>query len=281
MQPRVTVVICFYNGEPFIREAIASVLAQTLTDWELVLVDDGSIDASSLIAQDFASSDPRVRYVTHPGGGNRGLANSRILGSDFARGDYLLFLDHDDVIDPDGLERLAALLDAQSNAAAVLAATRFWPWKPWGNSERRAQSYRPLRTGMMAGRSFLAYLISSDEHHPHVCSTMYRTKEFLIARDSAPTCHSLYEDTALLIKVLAKHEVYLLDEPVSDYRISPNSRSHTIARDYAEFLRWTAREIPLDRLSRAIVLRHLLAFRTVRFLSRLRPRGKVSATASG
>jgi len=281
MQPKVSVVISFYNGADFICEALASVLAQTLTDWELILVDDGSTDASSGIAKDLARSDPRVRYVTHAERSNRGLANSRVLGSDCASGEYLLFLDHDDILDDDALQRLADLLDARPQAAAVFAATRFWQWTPRGKSQRRTQSFRPLRTGMVPGRTFLRYLVSSDEHHPHVCSTMYRRMEFLVARDSAPTCHSLYEDTALLIKVLARHDVCLLDEPVSTYRMSPGSRSDILPHDYAEFLRWAMREIPLTALSRAIVLRELLVFQIVRFLSRVKHRRRVSAAAGG
>jgi glycosyltransferase involved in cell wall biosynthesis len=281
MQPTVSVVISFYNGADLIRETLASLVAQTLTDWELILVDDGSTDASPGIAQDFAHSDPRARYVTHPGRANLGLASSRVLGSDLATGGYLLFLDHDDILDRNALERLAGQLDAYPKAAAVLAATRFWTRSPSGTSHKRTQSYRPLRTGMIPGRTFLRYLVSSDEHHPHVCSTMYRRREFLLARDSAPTCHNLYEDTALLIKVLAKHDVYLLDEPVSAYRMSPGSRSDTLPHDYDAFLRWAAREIPLDTIARAIVLRELLVFRTMRFLSRLKQRGKLLAGTGG
>jgi glycosyltransferase involved in cell wall biosynthesis len=277
MQPRVTVVICFYNGEPFIREALASVVAQTLPDWELVLVDDGSTDASSKIAEDFVRSDPRARYVTHPAGINRGLASSRVLGSDVARGEYLLFLDHDDILDADALQRLADLLEANPPAAAVLAATRFWHWSPSGKSRKRTQSYRPLRTGMVPGRTFLRFLVSSDEHHPHVCSTFYRRREFVTARDCASTWHGMYEDTALLMKLTANHDIYLLDEPVSDYRISPNSMSFTAPREYTRFLRWAAREIPLDRLSQATVLRRMLAFPILSFVARLKARWSVAA----
>jgi glycosyltransferase involved in cell wall biosynthesis len=275
MQPRVSVVISFYNGADLIRETLASVVAQTLTDWELVLVDDGSTDASSGIAQDFARSDPRVHYVTHPGRANRGLASSRVLGSDCAKGEYLLFLDHDDIIDRDALERLTALLDAHPRAAAVLAATRFWTWNPSGKSERRTQSYRPLCTGMVPGRTFLRYLVSSDEHHPHVCSTMYRRLEFIAFRDSASTWHGMFEDTALLMKLTVNHDIYLLDDAVSDYRISPNSMSFTAPRDYPNFLRWAARELPLDSLSRAVLLWRMLSFQFRSRVSRLRRRSRV------
>ena len=275
MQPKVSVVISFYNGADFICEALASVLAQTLTDWELILVDDGSTDASSGIAKDLARSDPRVRYVTHAERSNRGLANSRVLGSDCASGEYLLFLDHDDILDDDALQRLADLLDAHPRAAAVFAATRFWQWPSSRKSQRRTQSYWPLRTGMVAGRTFLRYLVSSDEHHPHVCSTMYRLREFIALRNSASTWHGMYEDTALLMKLTVNHDIYLLDDAVSDYRISPNSMSFKAPRDYPGFLRWAARELPLDTVSRAVVYWRIMSFQSRSLVARLRPRPRV------
>src|SRR5687768_16105786 len=171
MSAKVSVVICFYNGANFIREAIASVYSQTLTDWELVLVDDGSTDQSSAIARDLAASDSKVQYLAHPGHARCGLAQSRVLGSNAASGEYLLFLDHDDVIYENNLDRLAGLLDAHPRAAAVFATTRFWHWD-YAQSDTRIQSFAPFRSGLTSGRRFLLYLLTIKDGHPHVCSTM-------------------------------------------------------------------------------------------------------------
>ena len=253
MKPKVSVVICFYNGAAFMREALASVLKQTFTEWELVLVDDGSTDESTAIARNFADADRRVRYVTHPGHGNRGLAESRVLGSDAACGEYLLFLDHDDVLHPDGLERLAGVLDAHPQAAAVFAATCFWESPATGESKKHIQTFAPLSSGMIRGRHFLRRLIMSDAHHPTVCSTMFRRPAFNAARDRAPVWPDIYEDTALLLKLTAAHDIYLLDAPVSDYRVHGASMSYMMPRDFGGFLRWAACEIPMDAVSRAVL----------------------------
>ena len=78
----VSAIIIFYNAERFLAEAINSVLGQTFTDWELVLVDDGSTDGSTAIALRYALQYPlRMRYMQHPGGINRGMTASRNLGS--------------------------------------------------------------------------------------------------------------------------------------------------------------------------------------------------------
>src|SRR5262249_32940458 len=76
--PRVTAVTIFLNAAAFLREAVASVLAQTWDDWELLLVDDGSTDGSGAIARALAGEHAgRIRYLTHPGGVNRGMSASR------------------------------------------------------------------------------------------------------------------------------------------------------------------------------------------------------------
>jgi glycosyltransferase involved in cell wall biosynthesis len=267
---KISVVMCFYNGEDFIREAIDSVLGQTATDWELLLVDDGSTDQSSGIARELARSDPRARYLRHPGHTNRGLASSRVVGSQAAKGKHLLFLDHDDVLDPDALERLSGVLDAQPHAAAVFAATRFWTFSPDGASSKEIQTFAPLRSGLVRGRRFLRYLIMSDRHHPHVCSTMFRRAEYDAARDAAGIWEDVYEDTALLMKLLGRADVYVLDEPVSDYRITPKSMSYTYVGDYVGLLRWAAREVPMDRLSRAFIHWRRMTVELSHLASRLR-----------
>src|SRR5215217_6426333 len=106
--PSVCIVMAFLNGADYMREAIDSVFAQDFDDWELILVDDGSTDSSSEYAADLAMRHPNVRLVSHPGRQNRGLAQSRVLGSDQASGEFLMFLDHDDVLAPDALSSMVA-----------------------------------------------------------------------------------------------------------------------------------------------------------------------------
>src|SRR5215475_5728613 len=97
-QPLVSVVIIFLNAECFIQEAIESVFAQAYPAWELLLVDDGSSDASTTIAQRYAEQHRhQVRCLEHPGHANRGMSASRNLGIRNARGPYIAFLDADDV----------------------------------------------------------------------------------------------------------------------------------------------------------------------------------------
>jgi glycosyltransferase involved in cell wall biosynthesis len=90
-QPLVGVVIPVWNGERYLRDAIESVLRQTHTALDVVVVDDGSTDATSDIAQSYA---PLVRLIRRP---HEGLGATRNAGIEAIRGDYIAFLDHDDL----------------------------------------------------------------------------------------------------------------------------------------------------------------------------------------
>ena len=130
--PSVTCVIIFFNEEQFLGEAIESVLAQTFTDWELLIVDDGSSDRSVAIAQDYASAWPdKVRYLSHPGHSNRGKSASRNLGLHSALGEFVAFLDGDDVWVPEKLERQVAIFQQNPEIQMVCGATEYWhSWNP-------------------------------------------------------------------------------------------------------------------------------------------------------
>ena len=98
MSENVSVMIIFLNEERFLEEAIASVLAQSYSDWELLLVYYGSSDRSSHIAADWAARMPdRIRYLQHDSHANLGMSASRNLGLREATGHYIAFLDADDV----------------------------------------------------------------------------------------------------------------------------------------------------------------------------------------
>lgn len=126
-RPCVSVVIIFLDGGDFLAEAIASVLAQQYDDWELLLVDDGSTDRSSTVARTHAEARPdRIRYLEHPGHGNRGMSAARNLGIRHARGRYVAFLDADDVWFPQTLAEQVRVLEARPEAAMVYGPLQWW-----------------------------------------------------------------------------------------------------------------------------------------------------------
>ena len=112
LAPMVSVITIFRNAPiGFFEEAIASVLAQTENRWELLLVDDGSTDESPDIARRAVAANPeRMRLLTHPNRSHRGMSASRNLGIQAARGEFVAFLDADDVYLPEKLERQIKVL---------------------------------------------------------------------------------------------------------------------------------------------------------------------------
>jgi glycosyltransferase involved in cell wall biosynthesis len=108
--PRVTVVTPAFNVAPYLAEAITSVLAQSMRDFELLVVDDGSTDESLQIARRFAEADHRVRVIAIEHGG---LSAARDAGVNAARGDWIAFLDGDDVWEDEFLGRQLGLVESQ------------------------------------------------------------------------------------------------------------------------------------------------------------------------
>ena len=115
--PTVSVIMPAYNVEPYLSEAIDSVLAQTYTDFELVIVDDGSTDGSRAIAEQYRARHPdRIVVVSQE---NRGLAGARNTALRVASGQVFALLDSDDGWAPTFLEAQMRLLDAQGDVAIV------------------------------------------------------------------------------------------------------------------------------------------------------------------
>ena len=102
-KPFVSVIVPVYNVEPYLRCCVDSVLAQSFSDFELILVDDGSTDGSGAICEEYAERDKRVHVVHKQNGG---LGSARNVGVEHAQGKYIEFLDSDDWITPDTLEYL-------------------------------------------------------------------------------------------------------------------------------------------------------------------------------
>lgn len=102
MQPKISIIIPVYNVEKYIRECLDSILCQTFSDFEVLLIDDGSPDKSGDICDEYATKDPRFKVFHKPNGG---VSSARNLGLENAQGEWVLFVDADDVIYNDCLEK--------------------------------------------------------------------------------------------------------------------------------------------------------------------------------
>ncbi len=103
----ISIITPAYNCEPWLRSTVETVMAQTYTDWELLLINDGSVDATQAIMDEMASKDSRIRSIYSE---HKGVAAIRNMGIEMARGEFLFFLDADDMISPDALQYLIEMM---------------------------------------------------------------------------------------------------------------------------------------------------------------------------
>lgn len=99
----ISIIVPVYNVENYLDDCIRSIVMQTFTDWELLLIDDGSTDSSPLIAKDWKNKDERIKYFRKENGG---VSTARNFGIDHARGEYIMFVDSDDICSTDILKSL-------------------------------------------------------------------------------------------------------------------------------------------------------------------------------
>ena len=109
-RPLISIIMPLYNALPFLDETIGSILAQTYDNWELIIVDDCSTDASADVARSYAEHDPRISLYESSENGGAGRARNLCL--DHVRGDYVAFMDSDDVWFPEKLSRQLAFMQA-------------------------------------------------------------------------------------------------------------------------------------------------------------------------
>lgn len=243
--PRVSVICIFHNGERFIREAIDSVLAQDFKDFELLLVDDGSADSSTAIALDYARRFPgKVRYLEHRGHANLGMSAARNLGVVAAAGEYIAFIDSDDVWSPVKLREQVAILDAHAKAAMVCGTVNYW--KSWDGGEDRLVPTGKITDRLSIPPSTVLELYPlgySDAPCPSDVMVRHSTIEAVGGfEDSFP---GLYEDVVFFSKIFTLYPVWFASACWVDYRRHSGSSSSAVSlenyrRIRLAFLEWYA-----------------------------------------
>lgn len=249
-RPTVSVVICFLDEERFLGEAVRSVQAQTLTDWELLLVDDGSSDGSSAQARQWAAQDPaRVVCIEHAQHTNLGLSASRNVGIARARGRFIAFLDADDAWYARKLEEQVAILAQHPQAAMVVGASQYW--RSWAADASRADEVVPVGTTLDAiaepPRLMLDLYPLGSGAAPPPSDLLLRAEAVREVGGFEASFRGplmLYEDQAFLSKIYRRYPVYVASTCWDRYRERPGSivAANTAAGRYwsvrRHFLQW-------------------------------------------
>jgi glycosyltransferase involved in cell wall biosynthesis len=229
----VSVVIIFLNDECFLEEAVQSLLAQDLVDWELVLVDDGSTDRSTQIARHFAATDTRIRYVEHPDHENRGMSASRNLGAARSTAPYISFLDSDDVAVHSRLAEQVAMLEDMPDVAMVVGAYLYWhSWDPESNTPDYVVQPGGIRDRRLGPPQSVMALnpLRRGTHGVHCGSALVRRSVFDAVGGYEEKFRGLYEDQAFAFKVLLRYPTFISSRVWLHYRRHDASCSGQLER---------------------------------------------------
>jgi len=193
--PKISIIIPTYNRHELVREAIASVMAQSYRDFELIVVDDGSGDGTAEVIPEF----PQVRYVYQP---NRGVAAARNHGVALSNGEWLAFLDSDDIWQPRKLEHQLVFFTAHAEAQ-ICQTEEIW----LRNGVRVNPHHKHCKTGGDIFARSLELCLVSPSAVMLSRDLFERTGGF---DESFPAC----EDYDLWLRIAVTLPVYLLEIPL-------------------------------------------------------------------
>ncbi len=169
----VSVIVPVYNVQEYLNECIDSVISQTYTQTEIILIDDGSTDNSGKICDDYARKDSRIKVIHKENGG---LSEARNTGVKNATGKYIYFIDSDDYILPDTLKELTDIAEAEDADIVYFDAKSFEEGEKGFNIEQRYIRKKEYKTD--EGFKVFEALQNNKEYHPSVCLLFFNKKFF-------------------------------------------------------------------------------------------------------
>lgn len=266
--PLVSVIIPFYKVERYLKESIESVLEQTYTRWEMLLVDDGSPDGSTAIALEYVNQYPdKIRYLHHPGKVNKGLPATRNLGIENAKGDWLALLDADDVWLPEKMEHQVSVALKFPQLAMICEASEYW--SSWFDSNKRdviVPVGAPQDVVIPPPQAAVALYPLGKGAAPCPCSVMIRKDKALLYgafEEQFKGKYALYEDQAFFIKIYLHESIYVSSKALDRYRQRGDSIMSTADADnnYHEvryfYLNWLQQYIKEQKINSSAVRKKL------------------------
>lgn len=251
--PLISIVLPFFNAARFLPETLESVFTQTFTDWELILVDDGSSDASSAMARECAAQSraggrpqsSEVLYVEHDGHVNRGTGPSRKAGIERASGEWIALLDADDVWRPEKLARQIAAAQAHPSAELIFGRPEYW--QSWSGGADRVPERDELG-GLYEPPQLLLATILGNMIPPSPSDVLVRRELWRRVGGFEDEFPRMYEDQVFFAKCMAAAAAFVASETWTRYRLHPGSMESSAANkaDFAygerqRFLSWLVR----------------------------------------
>jgi len=210
--PFITVVIPAFNHERFIAEAIESVLGQTIRDWELIVVDDGSTDGTANIVRQY--EDPRISLLRQSNSGAHAALNR---GINEAKGHWIAFLNSDDRFRPDKLERHLQAHEADPHLEASASRVRYIgsSGAPVKGYSYYALRYRSMRRMARRAHSLFSSLVA--ENHLITTSSLFAKRDTLLEVGGFADFRYIH-DWSMFLSLAARRKFVVIEEELSDYR---------------------------------------------------------------
>lgn len=224
--PTVSVIVPVYKAEKYLRQCVDSILSQTFTDIELLLINDGSPDNSDKICDEYAALDPRVRVFHKPNGG---VSSARNLGLANARGEWVSFVDSDDRIESTMLERLLKKADADNSDIVFCDFNFVFPDK----TKKVQCTYNWEKKGLDG----LAEFISTS--WTILCGSIQKRALYTGHNLTSPVGITYCEDFHLITRLcFYAHNISKVKEPLYDYWQNPDSLMHNFSSTTWEHEQW-------------------------------------------
>ena len=223
---KLNIVIPVYNTEKYVEETILSVLNQSFSNFELVIINDGSTDSSLKVLKKIQATDKRIEVINQE---NRGLSAVRNRGMDLSNSEYIYFLDSDDVLVDGSLEKVMNLAES-TNCDMVHFSS--YSIDAEGNriSKHKIKQYRQLTP--LQGEKLLYELHSSKNYHTNVQKYIVR-KQFLRDHNLRFDDGYIHEDEAFTLESLClAKKVISIDEPLLKKRVRAGSIMSSKKNEY-------------------------------------------------
>jgi len=241
---KISIITASYNYEDFIKETIESILAQAYSDWELIIVDDGSSDNSLDVIESYARRDRRISLFTHPNNINRGLIETVKLGLSHAAGDYIAFLESDDIWCPTHLEDKINVLKSYPEVGLIFNSVEmFGDEKTMREYDKYFELLRKILGKITFPTNIFNFMLLINLMPTFSCVMV---KKEAILGCSFDNLYGPWLDWGLWLQIAYRYNFYYLPKNLTKWRMHPKSYiniSDKIKRKNNQILRSVAENI--------------------------------------
>ena len=231
----ISIITASYNYQDYIKETIESVLAQTYSNWEMIIVDDGSTDDSVNVIKSYCEKDSRIKLFQHDNGVNKGLSETVKLGIEKSTSDWIVFLESDDTITPDYLEEKIQVIQETPDVEFIFNGINCF-----GDEERissMSDYFNEQNKAIKNHKNPDNYLRVFEKINvvPTFSCIMLKKKLFDDIDFNSPHRASL--DWYLWVQIAKNHDFYYMDKQLTNWRMHKSSyiNSKNNSKDIIQF----------------------------------------------